>query len=225
LLSYEYRKRNHLLFADENPKGIVACEFGLYKYVFAFLCSHEPYYAENYAEPAFGVFISKEIEKDDTVNASRRDMATLEININEERALTDEEIKRIRAEFLMPEDARKLIACEINKNYDKSIWEYWDAPWDKKAEMHFFDKVRIEDIKGIIWPVKKLNMKGGRTDMSYYYDQFMDFAKECPHIKIYQYDWTSKYGHKAFKNASRYVSEFFYNHGKYPENCKIKYEP
>lgn len=225
LLSYECRKKNNLLHDEGKPEGVVAEKFGLYGYVFAYLGAHESYYANKGVAPAFGVFISREIEKEDTSNASCRDIAILGISIDNERELTDDEIKRIKGEFLFPEDARKIITYEISKNYDGDIWKYWKSSWENKVEMHFFEKVHIDNIKGIIWPVRKYRKLGGRIDISYYHEQFMDFAKECPHIKIYQYDWTPKYGHKAFQNASYRISEYFFKHGKYPDNCKIEYEP
>lgn len=233
LLSYEYRKKNKLLYSNENePKG-VAANFGLNEYVFAYLGSHESYYAGKKDEniPAFGVFISKKIEEKNTSNASRRDLASPEILESIKDLSWEEEKEHIKTEFFVPEDARIFIAYEISQKYNGDIWDYWgnleyvkvrdnylNKMWERKAEIHFFEKVQIDDIKGIIWPVKKYRINGGGSDSSYHIEQIMDFAEKYPRIKIYQYDWTPKYGHKAFLNASYHISKHFFDNGEYPEN-------
>jgi hypothetical protein len=222
LLSYGYREKHKL--PNSRKPATYAKKFGLNDFVFAYPGSHEPYYAGKDIEPSFGVFISKELEKTDTANASRRDLASSEI------------IKPVRKEFLTPEDARTLIACEISTKYNGDIWYYWGSPlyfneagyfrkmWERKAEMHFYDSVPPKYIRGIIWPDKKYHIHGGINSSSQI-KEMQGFAQLYPDIKIYNYKWTAKYGQEAFVNASCYVSKYYYENQKYPESCTIDYEP
>lgn len=219
LLSHHYREANGLP-SGRKPTGDVKA-LGLDGFVFAYLGSHEPYYGGNDVDPSFGVFISKDLERLDAANASRRDFASPEIK------------KPFEGEFLTPQDARKLIAYEVQERYGGDVWYYWGAPqhwkdpvylkemWTRKAEMHFLRKVSAEKITAIIWPDKKYHIQGGGVDSSYQIAERQSFARQYPKIKIYTYEWTARYGQDAFLNASYYVSKYFFDHNEYPESCSI----
>jgi hypothetical protein len=214
LLSYNYRQKHELQNSREPSEN--AEKHGLNDFVFAYLGSHDPYYGGKNTEPSFGVFISKELEKELTTNASRRDLAS------PEAVKSNEEI-----EFLKPEDARKLIAYEINKKYNGKIWYYWGSPqdreketeteteylknmWTRKAEMHFFEKVPTSAIKAIIWPNLIHYTKDG-FDSSYQIEERRVFSEQYPEIKIYDYDWMSDDGQDTFVEVSCKISQKFLN--------------
>jgi hypothetical protein len=221
LLSREYRCRNGLQKRNEGrqPSEIVG-KFGLDNFVFAYFGSHEAYYAgTDDIDPAFGVFISKELEINDATNASRRDLASAEAR------------EPLCEEFLMPEDARKLVACEVDKKYGGNIWNYWGTPeyaermWERKVEMHFFEKVPTSAVKGIIWPNKIFHTEGKHNVPNKKEEERKQRFKDLyPNIKVYDYEWTPRYGQDAFLEASCYVSQYFFTHNEYPESCKIKFK-
>ncbi|MDR2472395.1 MAG: hypothetical protein LBD53_02365 [Tannerella sp.] len=219
LLSYEYRRSHGL--TTSRPPTEPAASFGLNRFVFAYLGSHEPYYAGQDTDPAFGVFISRNLEYLETSNASRRDLASPEIR------------EPIQDEFMMPEDARKIIALEIENNHQGDIWSYWGNPngdlkkmWESKAEMHFLDKIQISDIKGILWPVKINTYSANGRDYSQHTREQQEFAELYPHIKIYNYTWKSNfnYGSKSFINASCCVSKHYFSNNDYPPSQMYLYE-
>jgi hypothetical protein len=220
LLSYQYRENNGLP-NSRDPSGDAAL-FGLYEFVYAYLGSHEPYYGGGDIDPAFGVFLSKELERTISSNASRRDLASPEIR------------PPVENEFMIPEDARKIIVFEIVNGYHGDIWHYWGNPnadyadadylknmWKKKAEMHFFDSVQISDINGIIWPHKRVWTVNGFDD-SQRTEKQRQFVELYPNIRIYNYQWNPESGSKAFLNASYRVSQYLFEHNEYPENCNFE---
>jgi hypothetical protein len=220
LLSHEYR-RNHGLSNSRKPMGHAGL-FGLDSFVFAYLGSHEPYYANIDTDPAFGVFISRRLESDNSSNATRRDLASPEISNKSQR--------EIEKEFMLPEDARKIIALEIETVHRGDIWSYWGNPsadlssmWKAKAEMHFLERVRVSDIRGIIWPNKTVYSFYG-YDNSKLTGEKQEFVRLYPHIHIYDYPWTPASGSRAFVNASCSVSRYFFINNKYPQSQMYEYK-
>ena len=221
LLSHEYRLRNGIKNTKQPTERDL--KFNLDKTVFAYLGSHDSYYGGKDYCPSFGVFISKNLEKNVLTNSSRRDLDSKEIK------------EPFDEEFLLPNDARVLIAHEITTRHNNNIWYYWGDPtyansikgyyrnmWEWKAEFHFPDKIDFSDINGVIWPNINLLVEDG-VDLSLYLEEKRAFAKQYPHINIYEYEWTNKLGIYAFLNASHYVSKYYFENNKYPKSCKISY--
>jgi hypothetical protein len=220
LLSHAYREL-HGMENSRNPTDNVVNE-RLNEYVFAYLGSHEDFYAGTFENTPFGVFISIALEDFNTTDASYRD-------------LDSPQMKCINHAFLKPADARRMIAYEINELYEGNLWYYWGSPdyisendyketmWTKKAEMHFFNKVDTKYIKGILWPIIPHWTEEG-ADIEDYISDIRLFQRYYPDIKVYSYDWSIDFGSDAFLNASYFVSHYFYIHGQYPESQKIEYE-
>jgi len=141
---------------------------GLNGFVFTYLGIHEPYYSQTHF-PAWGIFVSPKLETFPHCNATRRDLASPEVD----RSLP------IRLQFVLPTDARHLAILQVLHDERhggklKHFWgdpDLWDAPlkqtqpvfwegtygdrhWTWVPEFHFCDSVPLTEFSAVLWPVE-----------------------------------------------------------------------
>jgi len=197
-----------------------ARNYGLDKFVFTYLGAHEYYYSRSRGVnmPAFGVFLSSKLDnRDEKANATMYDLESHLVAGRDPSELT-----------LAPSDARDITGFEIANRYDDKFHDYWcglnyetkngsDESWASKREFHYYDKVSIEHIEAIIWPIQKgfdaqLGQFVVRADIS---DDIRKFRKNHSRIHIYPYEWNSPEGKDRFHYASFLVVDEFQRTQKY----------
>jgi hypothetical protein len=200
--------------------GQRAKDCGLENYVFAFLGGHEPYYAQS-EFPAFGLFIQcrDTVENFPSCNASRRDLASEEIDAHEP----------VLKHFLLPKHGRALAEAETlhNPKFGGDPWRYWgteehwtEDSWQGKVEYHFRERVGIADFAAILWPVDQVIIikSGISRETSEMTRRRAEFQTLAPHCAIITYETDPEDPATMFLRASSVTTRHYVQYGTFPQH-------
>lgn len=216
LLSDLYRSGHSKKVKGESERKMdKAREYGLDNYVFAYLGSHEYYYADSDGMniPAFGVFLSYSLDYDKNTNVTLYDLKS-----DLGSAFTPEQMT------LTPQDARILTAHEITLNFRGDFFSYWicDAyaskayhesdMWKHKREFHYWEKVELADIEAIIWPIELVEDEDTSQPVPRYgvMAEITEFKRNHPAANVYKYEWIATEAEDRFAYASYLISSHYY---------------
>ena len=212
--------------AFKGTMGRNALEAGLEHFVFAYLGTHQPYYARA-AYPAFGAFFKKDEHAGvfPRLNATRRDLDSPEVNINQQP---------LENHFILPEHARQLAAIETTldprHNNDHMHYlgghQYWNEVdfvaknWEWKVEFHYRDDVQLNMLDAILWPEEDnpLVSTAGYSALNKLDSDANKFKALNSGCSIIKYKPSR---HKAafdFVRASTNVLEYYIEHNCYPHH-------
>ena len=216
--------------APERPSRIatVARENGLDHYVFAYLGTHDPYYAERRRclSFPFGVFLRKQGECLPSCNATRRDLGSAEAT------------PPYCQQFLSPGNGRELSALETanDARHGRDYWRYWGAArywkepdfartqWQWKIELHYRDNVPITDFEAILWPIVDTPALSGGYKLSSLQIKAADFRDRHPECSVIEYRCTAGNAKLDFVSASYAVARYLLETGHYPEDAELALE-
>lgn len=220
LLSDGYRDANNL-FEKKEPRRKMsrARKFNLNNYVFAYLSIHDPYYAKNKTVKInclpIGIFIKKDEETEafDFCLPTRRD-------IDEDNVYVDQ-LNLIR-EFLSAKRVRELICYQIfnEKTHSNDPWHYYGTPnywtdknyagnsWKYRAEFHYYERVEIEKIEAVLWPIWK-RFKGSEKLLSNSELPLFILKKDFPDCKFIPYELDLFETELSFIKASYNVISYY----------------
>jgi hypothetical protein len=218
LLAAKVRRRG--TGADSGREMMEARSMNLHEFVFSYLGAHDPYYAKigRANSPGFGVFIKRDIEEFPSCNATRRDLASKEAE------------KPFEREFLLPSDARSFACLQAlnDKRHSGDFWHYWGDPkylrevgylshqWEWKVEIHFHEKVEVDDFEAIIWPYHEVAIGAGKKAKKVLGDVDA-FQKTFPKCKTILYNWENPSERTSLFIASNIVANYFVEHREYPD--------
>jgi hypothetical protein len=230
LHSDRYRSRNDPSYKDSMTRTMTAARTaGLDDFVFAYLGTHEYYYAKSRGsnKPAFGLFLSASLDSDESKlpNATLYDLSSKHIM---GRGLHDI--------ILETGDARSITSHEIANIYDNDFFNYWicndyqmkkfhdTTMWELKREFHYYDLVEIKDFTALIWPYEMVKIRHTKTSKikGNVAQEIADFKKAYPHITIYTYEWKEFDGKERFSSASYFVIKFLYLHNRLPKTNEFE---
>jgi hypothetical protein len=242
ILSNGLRKQQNI-----NPEDDKSCRnipSGLENYVFAYLGIHQPYYAKEiegqlgFIPKPFGVFITHSLNGQSQEifphhHSSRRDVGKENEDVDQ---------KKIENEYLLPEDARKLMAYQIfndrahkiGKTANDWFWHYYGCPdywqdnnyasnsWKKKAEFRFFEKIPIANIAAVLWPVwLDGHDENGEDIFSHTHEELTTYASMFPDCKFITYDLDLKDPEISYIDASYWATKYYLEFNRFPENVSI----
>lgn len=216
---------------------------GLKNYVFSYLGIHQPYYSRMQEDKLgllskpFGVFIKNPYSNPDLEifpenHASRRDVGKDNDDVDQ---------KNLDFEYLLPRDARLLMAYQICNDHvhkvaidqidcfwhyygNKKYWadkDYADNSWKKKAEFRFFEKLELSEISAVLWPVWIHGSDEENEEYSRTHDDVQVYSKKYPDIKFITYDLDLRNPEICFVEASYIALEFYLKNNKFPEDISI----
>ena len=220
LLSQNHRDENNKFELDE-PKKSFGEAFSLKFFVYAYLGIHDHFYSRTKTEkkgvriavPAYGAFLTNDLDNMPKTNATSRDLSSPEIvGINKEDL------------FLKPSDARIYTAYEISNRHNNNFWKYWGDldsyrnekdylkdNWQWKTEFHYFDKVEINKFTALLWPIKTVFTSKDVSGLNpKTISEIETFKTENPNVVIYQYEWDLSNSFFRFAWASYIVTHYFY---------------
>jgi len=241
ILSNGYRKK--LKINPDDDKSNRNIPDGLENYVFAYLGIHQPYYSRKQTDKLginskpFGIFINsaidnESVEKFDDCHASRRDLG-------ESNPEVDSRNKDL--EFLLPENARTLMAYQICNDPDHTghsseqiecFWHYYGSieswknkdyatnSWKKKAEFRYFEKIKISDIKAVLWPIWVEGIIDGAPVFSKTYDDLKVLSEKYSNIQFITYNLDLRKPEICFVEASYISIKQYLSDGKFPESIR-----
>ena len=160
---FEYYK-GYTLKADSILKGSgahvkTARELGLNRFIFSYLGMHLPYHREIDVPPVcpFGLFLEV------------LDFAYLHGSPCDRDYVKNDEVDKenIDKYFLTPKDLQKVVTHRIltDEIFKNDFWNYYGNPeiwkdddyrrnqWKKKGEYCYYEGVKPDNIKAILWPV------------------------------------------------------------------------
>ena len=203
--------------------GRAMCEarsLNLHHFVFSYLGAHDPYYAKigRADSPGFGVFIKGGLEEFPSCNATRRDLASKEA------------MKPFEREFLLPADARTFACLQAmnDKRHCGDFWHYWGDPkylsevgylsnqWEWKVELHFREKVEVDDFEAVIWPYHEVAI-GAAKKAKRVLGDIDAFRKTFPKCKTILYNWENPNERTSLFTASNIVANYVVEQGEYPD--------
>lgn len=203
----------------------VARECGLDHYVFAYLGTHDPYYATRHRciSFPFGVFIAKQNESLPSCNATRRDLGSPEVSPPHYQ------------QFLSPPQGRELSAYEVANDgrHKGDYWRYWggarywrepDFPqdqWKWKIEFHYRDKLPLTEFEAVLWPIVDTPSVTGGYKLSSLQIAAADFRMRHSHCSVVEYRCTAGTAQVDFVSASYAVARYLIETGHYPEDADL----
>jgi hypothetical protein len=214
------RKRNKKLLPERVRR------LKLHHFVFSYFGIHDSYYTRGgeLAIPGFGVFIKTKLENFPVCNATRRDVNSPEVK------------RPLAREFLLPGDAKALafLQAENDDRHGGDFWHYWGDPglffddhysnshWEWKIELHFRDRVPVEDFAAILWPFELRAVRAGRLErrMLGEYEVFQSLFPEC---KVIPYNWEEPGQNSSLLVASYAVARYYLANNKFPEEADDAY--
>jgi hypothetical protein len=236
ILSNGYRKKVSINEDDNSTSRNIPT--GLENYVFAYLGIHQPYYARKqddqlgiHAKP-FGIYLKNPTqhplaERYPFNHASRRDIGSPEV-------LTPSE------EYLHSDKARHLMAYQVVNDPDhekddetSSFWHYYgdvqnwkqgdyaNNSWGKKAEFRFFEKLDLDCISAVLWPIWIENIKNdGDFELSKTHADLNRYTTAFPDIKFITYSLDLADPEICFVEASCVALKYFLKTGIFPDNIE-----
>jgi len=241
VLSNGYRKL--LKINPDDDKSSRNIPKGLENYVFTYLGIHQPYYARKndgkigLNSKPFGIFVknpllSIETEKFPHNHASRRDVGKNNDDVDQ---------KKTDLEFLLPKDARLLMAYQVCNDPDHNcspsqlerFWHYygnngfWNDgeyatnSWKKKAEFRFFERLKLEDIEAVLWPIWLDEIDGVEEKYSRTYDDLKIYSRKLTKIKFITYDLDLRKPEICFVEASYLALAYYFQKGIFPDSAQL----
>lgn len=217
-----------------------ARKFGLNNYVFAYLGIHEAYYGPDIkfcVDPPdlrpFGVFIKEDVETFPNCLPTRQD-------VNQFKGLTRESFLR---ELIHPTQTRDLTALKVMNEviHNEDFWHYYGSPefllqeeeseyrenaWKRKVEYHYFERLTIENIKAVLWPIWYQDVKPGKIKGEYDYewsDTYYDLEKfriQYPSLHVIPYELDDGDNAASFIEASYYTIRYYLEKSIFPINAE-----
>jgi hypothetical protein len=218
LTSNASRRSGH----DPSDPGAVAptaARVGLDDFIFAYHGIHDPYYARTHF-PAFGVFIRKQAETFPGCNATRRDLASPEVDPSMEAMLY----------FHLPHEARELAVVELENDprHEGKFWRYWGNPelwdgdyarnhWQWVFEFHFLKSIPSTLFDAVLWPLEiRVNPWIRGRILAPLTREQEEFTRLNPNCKVVSYMASTSRPGLAFISASAQAAEHYLREGAFP---------
>jgi hypothetical protein len=110
------------------------------------------------------------------------------------------------------------------ENWKNKESDYATNCWKKKAEFRFFEKVSVDNIAAVLWPIWLDSVIGEDDKYSKTYEDVKLYSRELTGIKFITYDLDLRNPEICFIEASYIALEYFLKTNSFPDNIQIAKE-